>query len=75
MQCVVERPAWFDIDLATTERLRPLIPTGKTVVAESGIFTREDMHRLEVIGVQAALIGEALVTAPDPGAKVRELLA
>jgi indole-3-glycerol phosphate synthase len=65
----------FDVDLATTERLRPLIPAGKTVVAESGIFTREDMRRLEVIGVQAALIGEALVTAPDPGAKVRELLA
>lgn len=64
----------FNVDLATTERLRPLIPQGQTVVAESGIFTREDMRRLEVIGVQAALIGEALVTSPDPGAKVRELL-
>jgi len=64
----------FDIDLATTERLRPMIPEEKTVVAESGIFTREDMQRLEVCGVQAVLIGEALVTAPEPGAKVRELL-
>lgn len=64
----------FDVDLATTERLRPLIPDGKTVVAESGIFTREDMRRLEACGVNAALIGEALVTAPEPGAKVRELL-
>jgi indole-3-glycerol phosphate synthase len=64
----------FEIDLATTERLRPLVPAGKTVVAESGIFTREDMRRLEAIDVQAVLIGEALVTAPRPGAKVRELL-
>ncbi len=64
----------FHVDLATTERLRPLIPPEKTVVAESGIFTRDDMARLGAIAVQAVLIGEALVTAPDPGAKVRELL-
>jgi indole-3-glycerol phosphate synthase len=64
----------FDVDLATTERLRPMIPATQTVVAESGIFTRDDMRRLETIGVNAALIGEALVTAPDPGSKVRELL-
>ncbi len=64
----------FDVDLATTERLRPLIPATQTVVAESGIFTRDDMRRLEACGVQAVLIGEALVTATEPGAKVRELL-
>ena len=64
----------FEVDLATTERLRPLVPPEKTVIAESGIFTRQDMQRLEAIGVNAALIGEALVTAADPGAKVRELL-
>lgn len=64
----------FEVDLATTERLRPLIPPEKTVVAESGIFTRDDTWRLEACGVNAVLIGEALVTAPDPGAKVRELL-
>ncbi|HET8943568.1 MAG TPA: indole-3-glycerol-phosphate synthase TrpC, partial [Dehalococcoidia bacterium] len=64
----------FDVDLATTEKLRPLIPPEKTVVAESGIFTRDDMRRLKACGVQAVLIGEALVTAPDPGAKVQELL-
>ncbi len=65
----------FDVDLVTTERLRPLIPPEKTVVAESGISTRDDMQRLQTCGVDAVLIGEALVTAPDPGAKVRELLA
>ena len=64
----------FEVDLATTERLRPLIPPEKAVVAESGIFTRDDMRRLSTCDVQAVLIGEALVTAPDPGAKVRELL-
>jgi indole-3-glycerol phosphate synthase len=64
----------FDVDLGTTERLRPLAPPGAIVVAESGIFTRDDMLRLERCGVQAALIGEGVVTAPDPAAKLRELL-
>lgn len=64
----------FDVDIATTERLRPLAPPTVTFVAESGIFTREDMLRLERCGVSAALIGEGVVTAPDPADKVRELL-
>ncbi len=64
----------FDIDLATTERLRPLAPPGATIVSESGIFTREDMIRLERAGVDAVLIGESVVTAPDPADKIRELL-
>ncbi len=63
----------FEVDLATTERLRPLVPPDITVVAESGIASRADVQRLESLGVHAALIGEALVTAPDPGAKIREL--
>jgi indole-3-glycerol phosphate synthase len=64
----------FDVDLATTERLRPVAPSDAVVVAESGIFTRDDMRRLEAIGVNAVLIGEALVTERDPSVKVRELL-
>ncbi len=63
----------FAVDLATTERLAPLAPPGATVVAESGIFTREDVRRLEKCGVHAVLIGEALVTAEDPGEKIQEL--
>jgi hypothetical protein len=43
------------------------------VVAESGIFTAADVARLEKAGVDAILVGEALITAPDIGAKVREL--
>ncbi len=63
----------FEVDLATTERLRPLIPPEVIVVAESGILTRADIQRLQALDVHAVLIGEALVTAPDPAAKIREL--
>ncbi len=63
----------FHTDSALTQRLRPLIPQGKVVVAESGISSREDVERLKQAKVNAVLVGEALVTAPDVGAKVREL--
>ena len=63
----------FDVDLATTERLAPLAPPGTTIIAESGVFSREDVQRLAACGVDAVLIGEALVTAPHPGAKIREI--
>jgi indole-3-glycerol phosphate synthase len=63
----------FDVDLATTERLAPLAPPGSTLVAESGILTRDDVRRLEKCGAHAVLIGEALVTAADPAAKISEL--
>jgi indole-3-glycerol phosphate synthase len=64
----------FTVDLATTERLRPLIPDDRIVISESGVFTRADVQRAEAAGAHAVLVGEALVTAPDPAAKVRELL-
>jgi len=63
----------FEVSLATTERLRPLIPAGITVVAESGIFSADDVSRLQKADIDAILVGEALVTAPDIAAKVREL--
>ncbi|MCH8296734.1 MAG: indole-3-glycerol phosphate synthase TrpC [Chloroflexi bacterium] len=63
----------FSTDLAVTERLAPLVPKGKQIVSESGIFTREHLRRLDRLKVNAALVGEALVTAPDVGEKVREL--
>ncbi|MDP2949308.1 MAG: indole-3-glycerol phosphate synthase TrpC [Chloroflexota bacterium] len=65
----------FQTDLAVTERLRPLIPDDRLVVAESGIHTRADVERLRRLGVHAVLIGEALVTADDPGARIVELFA
>ena len=63
------------VDLDTTARLRPLVPPGVTVVAESGIRTAEDAHRLRALGVDAILVGEALVTAEDPAERLRELVA
>jgi len=61
-------------DQSTTARLRGLIPADRTVVSESGIQSRQDMDALAKLGVQAVLVGEALLKAPDLEAKVRELL-
>ncbi len=63
----------FTTDLVVTERLAPLVPRGKQIVSESGIFTREHLRQLNKVRANAALVGEALVTAPDIGEKVREL--
>ena len=65
----------FEVRVETTERLLPLIPTGTLVVCESGIDNLEQIKRLETLGVHIFLVGEALMRAPDPGAKLRELLA
>ncbi len=63
----------FVTDLATTERLASSVPTGKLIVSESGISTPDDLARLQPYGVDAVLVGEALVTAEDTAAKVRSL--
>jgi indole-3-glycerol phosphate synthase len=60
-------------DPTTTVRLRPLIPAGNTVVSESGIQSRADMIALRRAGVNAALVGEALLRAPILEDKLREL--
>jgi indole-3-glycerol phosphate synthase len=64
----------FQVDLGTTERLRRLIPSDVVVVSESGIRTAADVDRLRRAGVQAIHVGETLMLADDPAAKVRELL-
>jgi indole-3-glycerol phosphate synthase len=61
------------VDLATYERLRPRVPAGRLVVSESGIRRREDVERLAACGVDAVLVGEALMSAADIGSRVREL--
>ena len=70
----------FQVDLATTEHLARRLPGDVCVVAESGIHAAADLARLAAIprpggiaGVDAVLVGEALVTAADVGAKVQEL--
>jgi len=64
----------FTVDLSTTERLRPLIPPDRIVVSESGIKNRGDMEKLKKWGVDAVLIGESLMSAPDIADKMKELL-
>ena len=63
----------FETRLETSLALLPLIPPGPVVVSESGFFTRADVERVAAGGAHAVLVGEALVRATDPGAKVREL--
>lgn len=63
----------FKVMLVTTEQLRPRIPKGIGVVAESGIFTADDVVRLAAVNVDAVLVGEALITAPNIRDKVKEL--
>ena len=55
------------VDVATTYELMPDVPAGKTVVAESGISARAELEELERVGVDAVLIGEALMTRRRPG--------
>ena len=64
----------FHTDISVTRELAGLVPRGKLLVSESGISSEKDMLGLRRLGVHAALVGEALVTAPDVGAKVAELV-
>ncbi|HET6656176.1 MAG TPA: indole-3-glycerol phosphate synthase TrpC [Gammaproteobacteria bacterium] len=63
----------FNTDIATTLDLAPRLPTGVTLVTESGIRTGGDVARLREQGVHGFLVGEAFMRAPEPGAKLREL--
>ena len=65
----------FHTDIATTFRLREAIPTDKIVVSESGIYSREDVVKLQASGVDAMLVGESLMRSPDIGEQVRHLIA
>jgi indole-3-glycerol phosphate synthase len=63
----------FSVDLATFGRLRGLLPQDVVAVAESGVGSAADVRHLAQMDADAVLVGEALVTAPDVAAKVREL--
>jgi indole-3-glycerol phosphate synthase len=65
----------FRTDLGATMRFAELVEDRRVLVSESGIHTREDVLKLAAAGVQAALIGETFMRAPDIAAKVRELFA
>jgi len=63
----------FSVRLETSLDLRAHIPAETMMVAESGIRTRADVERLAAVGVDAILVGEAIVRQKDVGLKVREL--
>lgn len=63
----------FTVDLATAERIAPLVAEAAVTVAESGIFTGVDAKRMAEAGYDAVLVGEALVKSDDPAALVHEL--
>jgi len=64
----------FAVDINTTRRLRRLVPKEKIIVSESGIKSQKDVEKLGKWGVHAVLVGEALVTASDIPAKIKELI-
>jgi indole-3-glycerol phosphate synthase len=65
----------FDVSLRATLDLLPRIPQGKLVVTESGILAPADVKTMRDAGVNAFLVGEAFMRAPDPGAELARLFA
>lgn len=63
----------LDVDPAIHERLARELSSGVIAIAESGLRSREDLDRLENCGYRAFLVGERLITEPDPGAALRRL--
>ena len=57
----------FEVSLDTTLGLRAQVPADRILVTESGIHTRDDVLRMGAAGVNAFLVGEAFMRAPDPG--------
>ena len=65
----------FEVSLQTTLALRDRVPAQRLLVTESGILTRDDVQHMRAQGVNAFLVGEAFMRAPDPGAALASLFA
>ncbi|MCK9517501.1 MAG: indole-3-glycerol phosphate synthase TrpC [Dehalococcoidia bacterium] len=63
----------FNVDLGTTGRLAGMVPGDTLLAALSGVHKRDDVERFLEAGASAVLVGEALMVAEDPAAKIREL--
>jgi len=63
----------FEVSLQTTLSMQSRVPSGRVLVTESGILTSEEVALLRTAGVNAFLVGEAFMRAPDPGHALREL--
>ena len=63
----------FETDLATSERLFPMLPPGRLMISESGIRDRNDVRRLGAAGIRAFLVGEAFMRDDDPGRALKRL--
>jgi len=64
----------FEVDLGRTVRMREKVPLDAVFVGESGIYTRDDVLRLQAAGVDAILVGESLMREADVEAATRRLL-
>lgn len=65
----------LEVDLSTTEELAPLVPKDRIVVSESGISGPGEVRSMLAAGAKAVLVGTALMRAPDPELKLREMVA
>ena len=64
----------FEVDIKTTEKLIKNIPQDRVIISESGIKNNQDIKYLKSLGVDAVLIGETFMRAPDINAKVKEMM-
>jgi len=64
----------LEVDLATTEALAALMPEGRFLVSESGLYTLDDLIRMRAVGARAFLIGESLMRRDDVAAATAALL-
>lgn len=65
----------FSVDINTTFKLAPMVPDSSILVSESGLNSEKDIRSLKSAGVQAVLVGSALMKSDDPSCKTAELVA